>query len=91
MGQVIIEGVVSSDVCDQGARHTVEFTPQIGAYVRNGLIRVVGHITPEPVVVKRANRQARANARKATEELQQTQQQAAGQLEELAVSLSDSD
>lgn len=48
MGQVIIEGVVSSDVCDRGAQHTVEFTPQIGAYVRNGLIRVVGHITPEP-------------------------------------------
>lgn len=52
MGQVIIEGVVSSDVCDRGAQHTVEWTDQIRAYVRNGLIRIVAVIAVEPAPVK---------------------------------------
>lgn len=58
--QVTIEGVVSTDVCKRGDRHTVEWTPHLRQLVRGGLVKVVewhhperyneGGIKAEPVV-----------------------------------------
>lgn len=58
MALVTIEGVVNSDVCAQGARHTVEWTEYLRGLVRNGLVQVVDwhHDEPKPTGKKRARR-----------------------------------
>lgn len=46
--KVTIEGVVNSDVCERGARHTVEWTEYLRGLVRSGLVQVVEWHHPEP-------------------------------------------
>jgi len=45
--QVTIEGVVSTDVCRRGERHTVEWTEHLRRLVRGGLVQVVEWHHPE--------------------------------------------
>ncbi|MCM6777936.1 hypothetical protein NDR87_31440 [Nocardia sp. CDC159] len=48
--QVTIEGVVASDVCGRGERHTVEWTPRLAGLVQSRVVKVVEwhHDTTEP-------------------------------------------
>ncbi|BCK58412.1 hypothetical protein [Nocardia wallacei] len=48
MALVTIEGVVNSDVCARGERHTVEWTDYLRGLARNGLIQVVDGPHDEP-------------------------------------------
>lgn len=47
---VTIEGVVDSDVCEQGAIHTVEWTPHLRGLVRSGLVTVTDWNPSPPAV-----------------------------------------
>ena len=53
--QVTVEGVVKSDVCEQGQRLVVEYTPLVKTLTRNGLVKVVDWNHPtveaEPEIV----------------------------------------
>lgn len=82
MGLVVIEGVVRSDVCELGARHTVQWTDHLAGLVRNGLVRVVEHVAPEPAPVKR--RRAARQVADAERSLASAQKDAAAARDDLA-------
>ncbi|MDE1673864.1 hypothetical protein [Nocardia gipuzkoensis] len=79
---VTIEGVVDSDVCAQGAQHTVEWTKHLRGLVNSGLVKVIdwtpeslsapepapkGHEPEKPAAVEDAPR-PRARRRRVSEE-----------------------
>ncbi|MEU1550200.1 hypothetical protein [Nocardia sp. NPDC005745] len=57
---VTIEGVVNSDVCAQGERHTVEWTPHLQGLRNSGLITVV-EVVPAAQPEKRPRARRRAS------------------------------
>ncbi len=56
MAKVTIEGVINSDVCGKGERHTVEMTDRLRGLVDNRIVKVVDWHHDEPAKPKRRRR-----------------------------------
>jgi hypothetical protein len=67
MAKVTIEGVINSDVCARGERHTVEWTARLKALADNRIIQVVDWHHDEPAKPAEAEPAPRKRRRRASE------------------------